>query len=53
MHFQSHPFACLFELFAFWDVVLCLLHIFMSAQHTLLDVAHQFTLNNTKEKQSL
>lgn len=40
----SHPSASLFELFAFWDVLLCLLHIFMGVQHISFDVVHQFTL---------
>lgn len=41
----SHPFAGLFELFAFWYVLLSLLHIFLSLQQTPLNIVHQPALN--------
>lgn len=47
-HFVSHPFAGLFELFAFWDVLFCVLHIILSLQHPPLNVVHQSTLHTNK-----
>lgn len=48
LHLASHPFASLFELFAFWEVVLSLLHIVLSLQHPPLNVVHQTTLHEKK-----
>lgn len=50
VHLASHPSAGLFELFAFRDVLLCLLHMFQSLQHTPLNVVHQLTLHTNKRR---
>lgn len=45
----SHPFAGLFELFAFWDALLSLPHIIQRLQHHPLNIVHQATLHKNKD----
>lgn len=50
VHVASHPSVGLFELFAFWDALLCLLHVLLSLQHTPLNVVHQLTLHQSQRR---
>lgn len=53
VHLISHPFAGLFELFAFGDALLRLLHILLSLLHPVLYVVHQSPLQECKKRRIL
>lgn len=52
VHLISHPFAGLFELFAFGDALLRLLHILLSLLHPVLYVVHQSSLQECEKTHS-
>lgn len=52
VHLISHPFAGLFELFAFGDALLRLLHILLSLLHPVLYVVHQSPLQEHEKTHS-